>query len=187
MNTNSNQRDPRNDTPRGMDNNPANRDPITGEPGAHPVGTGAGAVVGGVVGGVVGSAAGPVGTVAGAAIGGALGGLGGKAAGEAANPTIEDAYWRENYKNRPYAKDFGSYDDLAPAYRYGWESATVNRGQSFEDAEPTLRNNWDKVRGKSNTTWDKAKEAVKDAWSRVTPGKDRNDHDRNSPGRRAGE
>ena len=42
----------------------ANLDPITGAPGAHPVGTGIGAAAGGVAAGAaVGSVAGPVGTV----------------------------------------------------------------------------------------------------------------------------
>ena len=42
--------------------NRENRDPITGEPGSHPVSTGAGAVVGGAAGAAAGSVAGPVGT-----------------------------------------------------------------------------------------------------------------------------
>ena len=46
------------------------RDPITGEPGSHPVGTGVGASGGAMTGAAVGTAvAGPVGTVVGAAIG----------------------------------------------------------------------------------------------------------------------
>ena len=52
----------------------ANRDPITGTPGSHPVGTGVGAAAGGIAGGIgagalAGSVAGPVGTVIGAAVG----------------------------------------------------------------------------------------------------------------------
>jgi uncharacterized protein (TIGR02271 family) len=67
----------------------ANRDPITCEPGAHPVGTGIGAAAGGAAAGAaVGTVAGPVGTGLGAAAGAIIGGLAGKAGGEAANPTI---------------------------------------------------------------------------------------------------
>src|SRR5206468_7106097 len=57
----------------------ANRDPLTGAPGAHPIGTAAGAVAGGVAtGAAVGSVAGPVGTAVGAAVGAVVGGLAGK-------------------------------------------------------------------------------------------------------------
>ena len=40
-----------------------NRDPITGEPGSHPVGTGVGAAGGAAAGAVVGSVFGPIGTL----------------------------------------------------------------------------------------------------------------------------
>jgi uncharacterized protein (TIGR02271 family) len=65
----------------------ANRDPITGEPGAHPVGTAAGAAAMGAAGAAVGSAAGPIGTGVGAAAGAVVGGLAGSAAGEHFDPT----------------------------------------------------------------------------------------------------
>lgn len=64
-----------------------NRDPITGEPRSHPVGTGAGALGGGAAGAAAGSMAGPVGTGVGAAVGAIAGGLAGKTAGEHFNPT----------------------------------------------------------------------------------------------------
>ena len=68
-----------------------NRDPITGAPGAHPVGVGLGAAAGGIAGGAAAGtlAAGPVGTVVGAAVGAVAGGLGGKAVAEHFDPTIE--------------------------------------------------------------------------------------------------
>jgi uncharacterized protein (TIGR02271 family) len=66
----------------------ANRDPITGEPRSHPLGTGAGAALGGAAAGAAaGSVAGPVGTGIGAAAGAIAGGLGGKAVAEHFNPT----------------------------------------------------------------------------------------------------
>jgi phage tail tape-measure protein len=147
---------------------------MTGAPGAHPVGTGAGAAAGGVAGAALGSMAGPVGTVAGAVVGAVAGGFAGKAAGEAVNPTEQDGYWRQNFASRPYAKNFQSYDDVAPAYRYGWESASspAHKGRSFEQSESTLRSDWDRAKGGSAASWDKAKEAVKDAWHRITPGRD---------------
>src|SRR4051812_15789725 len=64
-----------------------NRDPITSEPGAHPVGTGAGAAAGGITGAGLGAAGGPVGSAVGAAAGAVAGGFAGKAGGEKFNPT----------------------------------------------------------------------------------------------------
>jgi uncharacterized protein (TIGR02271 family) len=75
---------------KSSDKNPANRDPITQEPGAHPVGTATGAAAGGVAGAAAGSVAGPVGTGVGAAAGAVIGGLGGKAVAESFNPTQGD-------------------------------------------------------------------------------------------------
>ena len=66
-----------------------NRDPITGAPGAHPVGTGVGAAAGGIAAGAAaGSVAGPVGTVVGAAVGAVAGGLAGKGVAEKVDPTV---------------------------------------------------------------------------------------------------
>lgn len=150
------------------DSNPANRDPITGAPGAHPVGTGLGAAGGGAAGAAIGSMAGPIGTVAGAVIGAVAGGLGGKAAAEAIDPTVQNAYWEENYSTRPYVNASHTYKDLQPAYRYGWESAARSQGKSFEDIAPTLERDWTKARANSTLGWDTAKPAVRDAWDRVT-------------------
>jgi len=148
----------------------ANRDPITGEPGAHPVGTGLGAAGAGAAAGAAGGAiAGPAGAVVGAIAGGIAGGLAGKAAGEAVNPTDEDAYWRRNFNDRPYADATTTYDDYAPAYRYGWESCSrsVGQGRTFDKAEGELARDWDKVKGRSRLSWDRAKDATRDAWERV--------------------
>src|SRR5687768_11457652 len=88
------------DTEHGHD---ANRDPLSGETGAHPVGTGVGAASGGTVGAVIGGAVGgPVGAMIGAAVGGLAGGLAGKGIAESVNPSEEDAFWRDNYTSRPY-------------------------------------------------------------------------------------
>jgi phage tail tape-measure protein len=160
----------KNQSSKTSDSNPANRDPITGEPGAHPVSTGTGAAAGGIAGAAVGSLAGPVGTAIGAAAGAVAGGYAGKAAGEAIDPTEQDTYWRENYQTRSYSKDFKSYDEVAPAYKYGWECATKNKGKRFSEVEPNISQGWDRAKGKSSLTWDRAKNAVKDAWDRVTPG-----------------
>lgn len=149
---------------RVVDSPDANRDPISGTPGAHPVGTGLGAVGAGAAGAAIGAVVGgPVGAVAGAVVGAVSGGLGGKAAAEAINPTAEDGYWRTEFKNRSYVDRSMGYDDYAPAYRYGWE----NHGKPFDDVESGLQRDWESARGKSRLSWDRAKPAVRDAWDRL--------------------
>jgi hypothetical protein len=145
----------------------ANRDPISGTPGAHPLGVGAGAAGGGVAGAAVGSVVGgPVGAVVGGAIGAVAGGLAGKGAAEAVNPTAEDAYWRGAFKTRPYIAG-EPYDTYQPAYRYGWESQRRYSGRSFDAMEPELAGNWEKTPHAKNLSWEKAKHATRDAWHRV--------------------
>src|SRR2546427_1416470 len=88
----------------------ASPDPITGAPGAHPVGAGIGAFGAGAAGAAIGSVAGPVGTAAGAVIGAVAGGLVGKGVAEAVNPTAEEAYWSANFKTRPYVEPEATYE-----------------------------------------------------------------------------
>ncbi|MEP7302732.1 MAG: glycine zipper domain-containing protein [Caldimonas sp.] len=146
----------------------ANRDPITGAAGSHPVGTGVGAVLGGAAAGAAtGTVAGPVGTVIGAAVGAVVGGLAGKGIAESIDPTREDAYWRENYASRPYVSG-ASYNDFGPAYAYGVSSYRSYAGRTFEDVESDLSRDWTKARGKSSLQWERAKHATRDAWHRVS-------------------
>jgi hypothetical protein len=161
-----------------VDSTDPNRDPITGEPGAHPVGAGVGAAVGGAAAGVLGgmaagavggSAAGPIGTAVGAVVGGVAGGLAGKGIAESIDPTAEDAYWRENYKNRPYYEASSSYDDYRPAYQYGWESRSKYADKTFDEVEPQLQSDWESTRAPSSQmSWEKASPASRDAWDRLT-------------------
>lgn len=157
--------DDRDKTPKGEPD--ANRDPITGAPGSHPIGTGLGAAGGAAAGAALGAAAGPVGAVVGGAIGAVAGGLAGKGAAEAVNPTVEDAYWRENFASRPYVTPGTDYETYAPAYKYGWESRGHFIGSSFDDVESDLGREWERVKGKSSLGWDRAREAARDAWHRV--------------------
>ena len=149
--------------------NDGNLDPISGTPGAHPVGTGLGAAIGGAAAGAAtGVVAGPIGTAIGAAAGAIIGGLAGKGIAESLDPTAEDAYWRENYKNRPYAGGDASYDDYQPAYGFGVDSYTRYKGRRFEEVEPDLSRTWDHARGESRLDWNDAKAATRDAWDRVS-------------------
>jgi hypothetical protein len=145
-----------------------NPDPITGEPGSHPLGTGVGAAITGAAAGVAGGAlAGPVGAAVGAAIGAVAGGYAGKAVEEEFDPTAEDAYWRANYRNRPYIEKDSEYDAYRPAYQYGWESRSQHRGRRFEEIETELATGWEKRPDRSQLSWEKAKPATRDAWDRL--------------------
>lgn len=124
----------------------ANRDPLTGTPGAHPVGTG---------------------TVAGAAIGAVVGGLAGKGVAEEVNPTRESAYWSENFSTREYVQKGSSFDDYGPAYGLGVNARGRYPGREFDDVESELSNDWATSRGTSSLSWERAKHAVRDAWNRL--------------------
>jgi hypothetical protein len=147
---------------------PANRDPLTKTPGAHPLGVGAGAAAAGSAGAAIGGAVGgPVGAVVGAAIGAVAGGLGGKGMAESVNPTVEDTYWRNEFINRPYVAKGSTYETYQPAYRYGWESRVLHGNKPYDEVEPTLESGWHSARGTSSMAWPEAKGAVRDAWHRV--------------------
>ncbi|MEX0710949.1 MAG: hypothetical protein WD278_01280 [Pirellulales bacterium] len=144
-----------------------NPDPITGAPGSHPVGVGIGATGGGVTGAAIGAAGGPVGVAVGAAVGAIAGGLAGKAVAESIDPTAEEAYWRENYRNRPYVEKDVEYEVYGPAYRYGWESRARYADRQFGDVEPELERGWKTAKSDTPLTWDQAKHASRDAWERL--------------------
>ncbi len=137
----------------------------------HKVGTAAGAVAGAAAGAALGTIIPGVGNVVGAVIGGVVGLAGGAAVGHAVaeqiNPEAEDRYWKQNYSSRPYGKD-SSYEELQPAYKYGWET----RGQyptnkRFDEVESDLGSKWESAKGTSRLGWDKAKHASRDAWDRI--------------------
>lgn len=144
-----------------------NRDPITGTPGAHPVGTGVGAAAGGAAGAAAGAVGGPLGMAAGAVVGAVVGGLAGKGVAEGINPTAEDAYWRDQYPRETYYSTDHTYDDYAPAYRTGYEARGRYAGKRFEEVERDLELDYGNNRGNSRLGWDKAKVATRAAWDRV--------------------
>lgn len=146
-----------------------NRDPITGEPGAHPVGTGLGAAGGAAAGAAAGAMGGPVGVAVGAVAGAVVGGLAGKAAAEAINPTAEEAYWRENYTHEPYYEKGRSFDDYAPAYRLGLTGRTRYEGD-WNAAQPQLESEWESARAGSSLSWPQAQPASRAAWDRIDAG-----------------
>ncbi|HEX9718821.1 MAG TPA: PA2169 family four-helix-bundle protein [Ramlibacter sp.] len=143
-----------------------NRDPITDEPGSHPVGTGIGATGGAVAGAAAGTLGGPVGVAVGGVIGAVVGGLAGKAAAEAVNPTAEEAHWREHYTREPYYEPGRGFDDYAPAYRLGLSGRTRYEGD-WDTAESRLASEWESARGGSSLSWPQAQPASRAAWDRI--------------------
>ena len=145
-----------------------NRDPITGTPGAHPLGTGAGAASGGVAGAAVGMAVGgPVGSVIGAAVGAVAGGLAGKSAAEAVNPTAEEIFWRETYVREPYYVKGRPFEYYAPGFRAGWEGRVLHDGRTFDQAEPELKAGYNLSKSELDPAWQDVKPAARAAWDRV--------------------
>jgi len=145
-----------------------NADPITDQPGSHPIETGVGAAAAGAASAfAVGAVAGPVGAIAGAALGAVAGGLAGKGVGELIDPTTEDNWLRENFGSRPYVKKGETFEAYQPAYLYGAQAESRHSGKSFQAIEPELRTGWDQARGSSALTWEQARDAVKDAYDRT--------------------
>lgn len=133
----------------------------------HPVGESVGAAGGAVAGMAAGAAiGGPAGAIVGGAVGAVAGGMAGHGVAEAIDPAAEDAYWRDNYRTRPYVRNGAAYDEYRDAYRYGWESR-AKANSSWNDTEGDLERGWDKARANSRLAWTDAKEAVRDGWHRV--------------------
>lgn len=154
----------------------SNPDPITGAPGAHPVGTGIGGAAGAAagvagamaVGAAAGTVVGPIGTVLGGAAGAIIGGLMGKGVAEQVNPTEEEAYWKDNYRNEPYYQENHTWDDYDQGYRVGYEGYGKygQKRASFDNYEAEFRQDYEKNRGNSKLTWDQARLAARAAWDR---------------------
>jgi hypothetical protein len=148
----------------------ANRDPLSGEIGSHPLGTGVGAAGAGTIATVAGGAVGgPIGAVVGAVIGSVVGGLAGKDAAEQLNPTFEDIHWREIYSSGPYVEKGTTYSDYQTAYRTGYEGYDRygHSGRSYSDIESDLQRDYEGDQSGS-LPWETAKHAVRDAWERAS-------------------
>jgi hypothetical protein len=79
----------------------------------------------------------------------------------------EDAFWRENFRGRPYAAS-ADYDYFEPGYRYGFEAANRYPNRSWSDVEDDLSRDWNTYEHRGDSTWEQIKDAVRDAWDRVT-------------------
>jgi hypothetical protein len=82
----------------------------------------------------------------------------------------DDTYYRNDWQTN-YASLGGTYDDYAPAYRYGDEMRRDARyqGRNWDDVESDLRSDWDTRYGSSgSSTWERMKAAVRSGWNRMT-------------------
>ncbi len=79
----------------------------------------------------------------------------------------EEAFWRTQYRSRPYVTYGGRVDDYLPAYRYGIDASIQFPDRSFADIEETLSRNWHRARGTSSLKWTKARLAAQDSWTRM--------------------
>ncbi|NHZ42690.1 DUF2382 domain-containing protein [Massilia aquatica] len=79
----------------------------------------------------------------------------------------DDAYFRGHWTSN-FSREGGSYDDYAPAYRYGSSlaSSELYRGRPWEQIEPGLRTDWEARN--PGSTWDKMKAAIRHGWERMT-------------------
>ncbi|WP_322405138.1 YsnF/AvaK domain-containing protein [Massilia luteola] len=84
--------------------------------------------------------------------------------------TDDDTYYRSDWQTN-YARLGGTYDDYAPAYRYGNEMRRDVRykNRNWDDVETDLRSDWDTRYGSSgSSTWERMKAAVRSGWDRMT-------------------
>src|SRR4029453_16842023 len=96
-------------------------------------------------------------------------GTGGLAAGEDLDEVAEGAYWRQNFRRRPYYQPGTPYEHYEPGYRYGWQNAldTAYEGREFDDVESELERSWDARHGENRQEWDQAREGGRGAWHRA--------------------
>jgi len=90
--------------------------------------------------------------------------------------TIGDDAWRKDWDTN-YSSLGGSYDDYAPAYRYGNEMRNSDqyKNRDWSDIESDLKSNWESRNTGGPSTWEKMKAAVRHGWDKITP--DTNDND----------
>jgi hypothetical protein len=78
----------------------------------------------------------------------------------------DDAAFRAHWR-REYADAGGSYDDAAPAYRYGAAMASSGavRGVHWAEVEAPLREEWQ--RQFPDLRWEQLRAAVRHGWERI--------------------
>jgi hypothetical protein len=82
----------------------------------------------------------------------------------------EEAWWRDNFRSRPYVREDRDFDHYLAAFRYGWEQAhRHDPGLGWSGVESDMMYGWNDSphRAKDFSAWEEMKEAVRDAWQRV--------------------
>lgn len=146
-----------------------NPDPISGEPGAHPLGTGIGAAAAGAVATAIGATVGPLGAIVGAILGSVIGGLMGKSAAEATNPTIDNTYDYAAHEEHAHTGSDRSYEAYELAYHLGYEGYSLysDGHTTYQEIEPALQRTYEARNDGSSVSWNSARYAVRDAWERA--------------------
>lgn len=73
--------------------------------------------------------------------------------------------FRSDYESN-YAGRGGSFDDYAPAYRHGLDSARQYRGRRWDEVEPELQRDWE--RNNPGREWARFKSAAQRGWQRMS-------------------
>jgi uncharacterized protein (TIGR02271 family) len=166
-----------------------NPDPISDQPGSHPVETGIGAAVGGIASGAaIGAVGGPVGAVIGGIVGGAIGGgLAGKGVGELIDPTTEDNWLREYHDSDAHRAhvstatnrvDNSTYETYRPAYRYGLDASrsyhenlsagtTGTAARTGTTSGSATARRFEDVEHDLRSGWEKAKDRANLSWDQA--------------------
>ncbi|QBE66732.1 YsnF/AvaK domain-containing protein [Pseudoduganella lutea] len=80
--------------------------------------------------------------------------------------TEDEDYYRSHWTSN-FSSTGGSYDDYAPAYRYGAAMRSSGTyGSSWDESESGLRSSWESRYPQSG--WEKFKSAVRHGWERIT-------------------
>lgn len=76
--------------------------------------------------------------------------------------------YRQDFQTRYAAQGGGTYEEYAPAYRYGHGLASDTRyqGRAWQEIEPEARRDWE--RRYPNSAWESFKLAVRHGWERVS-------------------
>jgi hypothetical protein len=143
-----------------------NRDPVTGEPGFHPVGVMAGGASGAMAGAAIGTIGGPVGVIIGAAAGGLMGGLAGDMLAELLNPSDVDEYWRAEFE-RGAGISSQSYEEVRNEVYFGTQER-LRYGKfapSWTEVEPELSRLWRASPLWTGEEWEQVRATVHDAFT----------------------
>ena len=84
------------------------------------------------------------------------------------NPTVEEAYWRENFKSRPYYREGLSYADTSRLIATDGKRRFARESQPRAgQAEADLQKGWENAMAATYRPWAKTRGATRDAWDRV--------------------